>query len=218
MLLDITNNIDVYVFDFDGTLVNSMPDFCQVMIDLIEEYTKVYPKNVLDIIVPLGYKGTIDYFKNVLKINESEEVLMQKLKDGLYKKYSEVICLKQGVYNALKYLKEKGKRLYILTASPHLVLDVCLKRNGVYDTFDGVYSCEDFNTTKSDVNIYYMLADKIGVKNSEIAFFDDNINSIMTAKKAGLYTVGVYDDAGVLFKEQLEKTANAYIMTFEEIK
>jgi beta-phosphoglucomutase-like phosphatase (HAD superfamily) len=104
MLLDITKNIDVYVFDFDGTLVNSMPDFCQVMIDLIEEYTKDYPKNVLDIIVPLGYKGTIDYFKNVLKINESEEVLMQKLKDGLYKKYSEVICLKQGVYNALKYL------------------------------------------------------------------------------------------------------------------
>lgn len=218
MLLDITKNIDVYVFDFDGTLVNSMPDFCQVMIDLIEEYTKDYPKNVLDIIVPLGYKGTIDYLKKVLKINESEEVLMQKLKDGLYKKYSEVICLKQGVYSALKYLKENGKRLYILTASPHLVLDVCLKRNGVYDTFDGVYSCEDFNTTKGDVKIYHMLADKIGVKNSEIAFFDDNINSIMTAKNAGLYTVGVYDDAGVSFKEQLEKTANAYIMTFEEIK
>ncbi len=217
MLLN-NEKIKAYVFDFDGTLVNSMPYYSQVMIDLIKEYCETYPKNVIDIIVPLGYKGTIDYFRNELKMNESEEVLLTKLKDGLYKKYSQEITLKPGVFNALKNLKTLGKKLYVLTASPHLVLDVCLMNNNAYDIFDGVYSCDDFNTTKSDVKIYYKLAEKIGVQNDEIAFFDDNINSVKTAKQAGLYTVGVYDDAGVSFAKELKETANLYITTFDEIK
>ncbi len=58
-------------------------------------------------------------------------------------------------------LKAQGYSLNVLTASPHRMLDACLKRNGIYNLFDNVWSCDDFSTTKSDVQIYHMAAERL---------------------------------------------------------
>ena len=123
--------------------------------------------------------------------------------------------LKDGVFDFLNGAKALGYSLNVLTASPHRMLDICLKRNGVFDLFDNIWSCEDFGTTKSDTGIYLSAADKLGTKVSEIAFFDDNLHAVTTAKSAGAYTVGVYDDSGKAFTEELKAVAHRYLFTFE---
>ena len=70
--------------------------------------------------------------------------------------YTHNIPAKDGVQATLCAMKEKGYSLNVLTASPHLTLDPCLKRLGLWDLFDNVWSCDDFNTTKSDPEIYKM--------------------------------------------------------------
>ena len=102
----------------------------------------------------------------------------------------------------------------VLTASPHQRVDICLKRNGIYDLFDYVWSCDDFQTTKSDPQIYVSAVNRIGVDVSDAVFFDDNINAINTAKQAGLFTVGVYDPSGEEFKTQLTESTDVYIDSF----
>lgn len=57
------------------------------------------------------------------------------------------------------------------------MLDPCLKRLGIWDLFDHVWSCDDFNTTKSDPQIYQLAAEKIGRRVDEIIFVDDNVNT-----------------------------------------
>ena len=98
------------------------------------------------------------------------------------------------------------------------MLDPCLKRVGIYDLFDNVWSCEDFFTTKTDPNIYQMVAQKLGVNTSEIAFFDDNINAVLTGKSQGLYTVGLFDEAGRGFTSEMKKTCEKYFNSFVDIK
>ena len=56
------------------------------------------------------------------------------------------IPVKKNVISTLEKLKEAGCDLNILTASPHAMLDVCLKRLGIYDLFTNVWSCDDFST------------------------------------------------------------------------
>ena len=86
----------------------------------------------------------------------------------------------------LQQLKARGDCLNVLTASPHMTLDPCLKRLELFELFDNVWSCDDFSTTKADVNIYKMAAEKIGVPVEEVLFLDDNFNADKTAVEAGM--------------------------------
>ena len=56
---------DAYLFDFDGTLVDSMPSFISVMLRILDENNIKYDDDIVKIITPLGYAGTAAYFKKM---------------------------------------------------------------------------------------------------------------------------------------------------------
>lgn len=203
-----------YIFDFDGTLVDSMPYWSQKMINTLEREKIKYPKDIIKIITPLGDIGTAKYFKEELNIKMSIEEMLEEMDKFALPKYRDSILLKDGVYNYLVMLKKNKLSLNVLTASPHKMLDPCLKRNGIYDFFDNIWSCDDFGMTKSDTRIYKEAVKRIGVKESDTVFFDDNIGAISTASQAGLYTVGVYDKSGEDFAENLKEQCDVYIKSF----
>ncbi len=207
-----------YIFDLDGTLVDSMPFWSQKMIGILETEKVDYPKDIIKIITPLGDLGTAKYLREELGINKSDEELIEMMNATALPYYRDVIIAKPGVVEYLKFLKDNNCSLNVLTASPHLMLAPCLKRNGIYDIFDNVWSCEDFGTTKSDPNIYKMAVEAIGSAIEDTVFLDDNIGAVTTAKSAGLYTVGVYDKSGEEFAEQLKEVADVYVDTFEGLK
>ena len=177
---------NTYIFDFDGTLVDSMPFWSKKMIEILEDEKVDYPKDIIKIITPLGDLGTARYFREKLGVNKSVEELIERMNETGLPYYRDIIVTKPGVTEYLKFLKENGCSLNVLTASPHLMLDPCLKRNGIYDIFDNVWSCDDFGTTKSDVNIYKMAVEKIGTTIEDTVFLDDNIGAVRTASMTGL--------------------------------
>lgn len=139
---------NAYLFDFDGTLADSMPSFISVMLRFLDENNIKYADDIIKIITPLGYAGTAAYFKK-LGIRLSEEELLKLMNEYAYKEYAYNIQAKTNVVPVLEELKNRGADLNILTASPHRVLDVCLKRIGIYDLFTNVWSCDDFQTIKA---------------------------------------------------------------------
>ncbi len=205
-----------YLFDMDGTLVDSMPYIAKLLIGFLDDRKVKYPENILDILIPMGYRKVSEYYVNELKINEDAMNILKYMYETLKLNYENDIPLKEGVNKYLLSLKEKGYSLNVLSGSPHTSMDPCLKRNGIFDLFDNVWCCEDFNTAKTDPNLYKLIAEKLNCKPSEIAFFDDNVNSIKGGKSAGLFTVGVYDDFGKGFKGEMIEVTNKYINSFLE--
>ena len=122
-----------------------------------------------------------------------------------------------NVIDVLKALKARGADLNVLTASPHTSLDPCLKRLGIWELFSNVWSCDDFNTTKADPNIYRMAAEKIGAPVEDIWFLDDNINADRTAMEAGMKVCGVYDDSSKESVEEMKALCHRYIYNFNEL-
>ena len=104
--------------------------------------------------------------------------------------------------------------LNILTASPHITLDACLKRLDMFSLFDNVWSCDDFNTTKANPEIYKMVADRLGCEVSDVLFLDDNLNANKTAKQAGMKTCGVYDESSKDYIEDMKSITDYYIYNF----
>ena len=169
-----------------------MPTFVSVMLRILDEYNIQYGTDIVKIITPLGYKGTAEYFKT-LGVEASVEELLRKMNFYVQKEYEENIQAKSEVRETLIELKRRGNGLHILTASPHSILDICLKRLGLYDLFTNVWSCDDFRLSKANPDIYLKAAEKLGVESDEIIFLDDNFNALKAAKQAGLKIYGVFD-------------------------
>jgi HAD superfamily hydrolase (TIGR01509 family) len=124
---------------------------------------------------------------------------------------------KAHVIETLRRLKARGDDLNVLTASPHEMLDPCLRRLGVYDLFTNVWSCEDFGTTKADPQIYHMAAARVGRPVDQIWFLDDNLGADQTAKAAGMRVCGVHDASSEEYTEDMIRSTDAYIRDFSEI-
>ena len=205
-----------YLFDFDGTLVDSMPVFGAVMVRILDEREIKYSEDIVKIITPLGYRGTAEYFRT-LGVEESVDELIEIMNTYARIEYENNIPAKVGVAETLREMKNKGYSLNVLTASPHLALDPCLKRLGLWDLFDEVWSCDDFGTTKANPEIYQMAAERLGKTVGEVIFVDDNINAVKTAKRAGMVAVGIFDESSAEYVDEFKETANNYVMNFEEL-
>ena len=205
-----------YLFDFDGTLVDSMPAYEKIMLDILAEYQVSYPPDVIKRITPLGYIGTAEYFVQ-LGAPLSHEAMIRLINQRMHHAYAYEIPAKEQVAEALAKLKAAGHHLSVLTASPHAVLDPCLKRLGLWELFENVWSCEDFSTTKSDPQIYLMAAQRLGVQVQDVIFLDDNLHADRTAKAAGCRVIGVYDDSSRENEAQIRQIADGYIYHMGEL-
>lgn len=206
-----------YLFDFDGTLVDSMPTFVSVMLRILDENNTPYEQDIIKVITPLGLNGTAEYYINDLGLNMSKEQLMNIMKEYMLDAYFHTIPAKANVDSVLSELKAQGASLNVLTASPHITLDACLKRLGLWELFDNIWSCDDFNTTKADPQIYKMAAAKMQTTVENVLFLDDNLNADMTAKSAGMQVCGVYDKSSDAYIDQIKAAADYYIYDFGEL-
>lgn len=210
-------NINTYLFDFDGTLVDSMPTYIGAMLKILDDHNIQYADDIVKTITPLGVLGTANYFIYDLGIPLELEPLIGLMKKYMVDAYFYRIPAKANVPEVLAMLKSQGASLNVLTASPHITLDACLKRLNLWNLFDNVWSCDDFNTTKADPNIYKMAAERLGKSVDKVLFLDDNLDADTTAKAAGMLVCGVYDPSSEEYKEQLKAVADYYIHDFTEL-
>lgn len=210
-------NFKTFIFDFDGTLVDSMPYWVNEMLGYLNKKNVKYPDNIIEIITPLGDRGSAEYFINELGVDDTAENICTAVESYADNAYRNLIPLKSGVKEFLIKQKSKGCSLNILTMCDRITLELCLKRTGVLDLFDNIWSCEDFGLTKADSEIFNTVAELLNVAPDTVAFFDDSSVAIDSANKAGFYTVGVFDECSAFLKERIKKSANAYINSFEEL-
>lgn len=205
-----------FLFDFDGTLVDSMPFWAKAMIHVLESNGTKYPEDLIRIITPLGIEKTAEYFRE-LGLNEPVTEIIRQIDTQLDRMYREQILAKAEVADCLKKLKEAGKILAVLTASPHRWLDPCLARNRLTAYFDEVWSSEDFDTVKTDPAIYREAAERLGVTIDEMVFLDDNLYADRAGKASGCRVIGVFDESGREEEPRIRETSDAYIRSFGEL-
>ena len=206
-----------YIFDFDGTLVDSMPYWAEKVLSILRECGIEYPSDIINTVTPLGDRGTAEYFRDVLGVPLSLEEMFSQMDSFALPKYRDEIGIKDGVREYLARLKTEGCTLHVLTASPHKMVDPCLRRLGIFDWFDNVWSTDDFGMVKSDTAIYRAAAERIGVDVSDAVFFDDNLSAVRTARAAGMYAVGVYDASSDAFVEETRGAADLYVYSMAEL-
>ena len=205
-----------YLFDFDGTLVDSMGSYSKVMKKMLDDEGIKYGDDLIKIITPIGYKATAEYFSS-LGVKGSQEEILDKMLALLHYEYANKIPAKEKVEQTLLKMKQSGVSINVLTAAPHFLLDCCLKRLNLFELFDNVWSCDDFKTGKNNPEIYRQVAKVLGKEVSDIVFVDDNFNAVKTAKIAGMKSIGIFDESSREYIEEIKSVADGYAYNFEEL-
>ena len=205
------------IFDFDGTLVDSMQGWADFIFDHLNRLNIKYPDDIIKIVSPLGTRGAAKYLIE-LGVNATVDELLELMDSFALDEYTYRVPAKAYVVDKLTELKNAGYSLNILTACNHNLLDPCLKRLGIYDLFDNIWSCEeDLAMSKRAVELYTLVSQKLDTVCGNCVFFDDNIGALFTAKQAGMITVGVYDATSEEYIDEIKSITDNYVYDFAEI-
>lgn len=205
------------IFDFDGTLVDSMPVWANFILNKLDEMGICYPDDIIKTVSPLGTRGASEYLIG-LGVKATVDELLLMMDDFALHEYTYNIPAKDGVECKLKELKKAGYSLNILTACNHNLLDPCLKRLSLYELFDNIWACEeDLGMNKKNEEIYKLVSSKLDTVCENCVFFDDNIGALTTAHNAGMVTVGVYDATSEDVVCEMTTVSDKYIYSFNEL-
>lgn len=204
------------IFDMDGTLIDSMTYWQSLAHEFLEaKGVAQIPQAILEQIKPMTMVQSATLFIQTFGLSATPEQLVEEMNAMMDGHYRQDIPLKPGVADYLHGLKVQGANLCVASATASHLMEACLVRLNVRDCFDFVLSCETKGVGKDRPDIYLEAAHVFGVEPANIAVYEDALYAAQTAKKAGFYLVGVYDQSAQRHWVQLQSLADETIY-FEE--
>ena len=203
------------IFDMDGTLIDSMIFWKNLASEyLSSKGVKQIPADILERIKPMTMSESAALFQQEFALTGDPEAEMNAIMDEHYRKD---IPLKPGVREYLQLLHRRGVRMCVASATAEHLMESCLTRLGVRDCFEFLLSCETVGAGKRSPIVYHASAKRLGATPQEIAVYEDALYAVQTAKEAGYYVVGVYDDSAAKNWQTIEKTVDEIVLNWEEV-
>ncbi|MBO4678701.1 MAG: HAD family phosphatase, partial [Lachnospiraceae bacterium] len=121
---------EAFIFDMDGTLVDSMGIWKEIDIEYLSSKSIPFPEDLQQNLEGMCFHDTARYFKKRFNIEDPCDVIEKTWNDMAEYKYTHEVDLKQGVLDVLSYAKDKGIKLGIATSNSRRLTDALLKAKG----------------------------------------------------------------------------------------
>ena len=202
------------IFDMDGTLIDSMVFWKNLATEyLSSKGVRQIPEDIPERIKPMTMSESAALFQQEFGLSGDPEAEMNAMMDAHYRND---IPLKPGVREYLQMLRSRGVRMCVASATAEHLMEACLKRLGVRDCFSFLLSCETVGAGKRSPLVYQESAKRLHAAPEDVAVYEDALYALQTAKAAGYYVVGVYDDSAAKNWQTIEGIADEVILNWEE--
>lgn len=204
------------IFDMDGTLVDSMGYWGRLAVEYLESkgVCQINPR-VLEQITPLPLIQIGALFIEEYGLEGTPESIAEEITALMAGHYHHDILLKPGVRDYLERLRADGVRMAVASATAEHLIQACLGRLGVLDYFDVLASCVTVGVGKKQPDVYDVCTRHFGAERSQVAVYEDAIHGAKTAKDAGYYVVGVYDESALPRMDELKQLVDEWIQDWE---
>lgn len=198
------------VFDLDGTLLDSMHVWDHVAESYLTSLGKTAKDGLQEVLTPMSLTQSSIYLKEEYRLTQDIAAIQQGIEAVVLAKYEQELQLKEGVKECLHDCKKRGLSLGVVTASSYAMTHAALTRNGVWDMFDSIMTCEQAKAAKNDPIIYERTLKQLHVDKKECIFVDDALYALKAMKQAGCIAYAVYDEANAAQWDKICEISDAH--------
>lgn len=209
--------IKAVIFDLDGSLVDSMWMWHAIDIEYLGRFGIAMPKNLQEEIGGKSFSETAVYFKERFNLSDT----LQQIKDDwnrmAWDKYTHEVPVKDGVMELLEYCKAHDIRMGIATSNSRELVDNIVSVHQLDQYISCIVTGCEVAKGKPAPDVYFAVAEKLGVKPEECLVFEDIVEGIMAGKSAGMKVCAVYDKNSEYQDEEKRRLSDYYTYEFREL-
>lgn len=198
-----TENYKLILFDFDYTLVDSskaVEECINYALSSmgIEKVSSEVACKTIGLALSIVYKD-LTGDDDIDKSNEFVRLFAKKADEVMVS----LTCAYDSVLSTMKYLKEKGLKLGIVSNKHRHRIEAILEKEGLANIFDIVIGSEDMTKHKPDPEGVIKAADSLGIPQEDIIYVGDSLVDAQTVK--GLKVSFVATLTGTTTKEEFKE-------------
>ena len=182
------------IFDMDGTLIDSMPVWKDSARRFLRSQGIDASANLNEILFALSMKQGAKYIQETYLPTFTLLQIKEGIENVVRSGYEKTIPLKNGVYEFLSDLKNRGVNCAVATSSDISLVKVGLERLNIAQFFDEFFTCNQMQTSKDLPDIYIEAAKFLGGNKNDTIVFEDAIQPCRTVSKAGFALAAIQDE------------------------
>jgi phosphoglycolate phosphatase len=181
---------DLYLFDLDGTLVDTRQDIAEA----VNHVLQLHARPVADLATVISWvgDGLDDMMVRAFKTDEGEFVdeLVDEFRSYYMDHCTDFSYVYEGCSETLTSLQERGAHLSVLTNKPQDLSLEILRHLGILQFFDRVVGPSDADLRKPNPSNLVSLVRDIGTSKDRTLMVGDSRNDILVARNAGVASCG----------------------------
>lgn len=202
------------IFDFDGTLFDSMYIWDMIGEVYLRSLGKEPKLSMREDIRALSLYQSSCYFKKEYAIDLSVEEIMAGINRTVENFYLHEVQPKVGVVTFLNQMKQQGIATCIATASEYDQIEAALQRCQMEHLFDAIFTCTEVGHGKDEPVIFRKAMEYFDAERNNTLIFEDALHAVKTAKKDGFKVAAVFDKSEKR-QAEIQQLCDCYITEFE---
>ncbi|MFI6785622.1 HAD family hydrolase [Micromonospora sp. NPDC050276] len=178
-----------YLFDCDGTIVDSMPLHYLAWQRALAEWSCEFPE---ELFYAWGGRPTADI---IVALNEQQGLTMpvETVVERRESYYQELLPQLAAVPEVLAHIHDAHRRVpfAVVSGSTRASVTASLGALGLLDRFDVLVCADDYTRAKPDPEAFLLAARQLGVPPESCLVFEDTDLGIQAATAAGMASVRV---------------------------
>lgn len=181
-----------FIFDIDGTMVDSMETHAKAWLELFKQIGLEYEEQALRRLI-VG-RTTDDILRQALGGNISAIELnrLAQLKETIFRRlYSSHLTPVPGLLNFLEKSRQLGIPMAVASSAGRENIDFILSGLGITSFFNAILGDETGCRSKPYPDIYLAAARRLGVRAQDCLVFEDSAVGIQAALRANMTVVAI---------------------------
>ena len=209
-------NITGAIFDFDGTVFDSMHIWKGVKFQFFDRIGLILNEEQREEFKNLFLLDAIELAKERFNLKMTDKELFNEFFTLIKEKYLADTEPKNDIIEFLEKLKAKGVKMGIATATGEPALIAVLEKFNMLHYFQEIYSTYTVGASKTEPKVYDVVLEKLGTEKQTTWVFEDALYAAKTAKTNGYNVVGIYDKSEPE-QEELKDLVDIYIHNYSEL-
>ena len=204
------------IFDFDGTLFDSMFIWDTAGEVYLRSIGKEPEADLQKVLKPMSLLQSAQYIREKYDIPLSVEEIMDGVNRTVEGFYFHTVEPKPGVIAFLEELNRRNIKMCIATATDRYQVEAALQRCKMRHFFSEIFTCTEVGSGKDRPEIFRKAMEYLQTDHSTTVVVEDAYHAVYTAKQDGFYVVGVHDSHEIRQQELLH-LADVYLSDYFDL-